>query len=103
MNAVHVLRCRLRVLHLVLLSQSRIGVASGTGIGKVKLEHGRIGMLSRQYLVGAVAVRTPGRAGSSQRMAHTMNARGVLPGRLFMATATIDRLGSHIVVRMLGG
>ena len=47
-----------------------------------------------------MTIRTAGRAGSTQRMTHTVYAGGVLFGGLIVASSAIDRLGREVVVRV---
>ena len=73
-DAVHVLRRRLRELHLVFLGEPGIAVALGAGLRKVEFENGRLPVPGREDVVVAVAVGTGGGAGSTHRAAHPVDA-----------------------------
>ena len=51
----------------------------------------------------AMTIGTARRAGSAQRMTHTVDAGGILFRRLIMAGSAVDRLGRHIVIRVFAG
>jgi hypothetical protein len=101
-NTVHVLRRRLRVLHLVLFGKPGIAVALGARVRKIQFEYGRIGVLYRQDLVRSVAVETAGGAGRPERVTSAVNARGITLCSGLMTRPAIDRLGREVIIRMLG-
>src|SRR5580765_8067225 len=84
MDAVHILRRGLRVLHLVLLRQALVAVAIGAGAGQVQFENWRIDVFRRLDVVRSMAIPTTGGAGSAQRMADPMDAGRVSPGCLLV-------------------
>ena len=59
-DAVHVLRRRLGILHLVFLRQPGVAVAFGAGAGQVQFEDRRFGILGREHVVRAVAIPATG-------------------------------------------
>ena len=102
-DAVHVLRRRLGILHLVFLRQPGVAVAFGAGPGQVQFEDRRRGILGGEHVVRAVAIPATGGAGSAQLVAHAMDAGRVLLDGLLVALDATGRLRRHIVVRVLGG
>src|ERR1043166_8615976 len=98
MNAVHVLGGGLRMLHLVFAGQTGIAMTGSTSLGQVQFKDRRIGVLDGQNVVVAVAIHATCGARGAESVADAVNAGGVLPSRLFMASAAIDRLGRDVIV-----
>ena len=90
-DAVEVLRRGLRMLHLVFLRQVGIVVTLGAGLRQIEFENRRQGIFDRQDVVRAVAVPAIGGAGSAERMAHAVDAGGVILCLLFVAAGAIGR------------
>lgn len=96
MNAVLVLGGSLRVLHLVLLRESRIAVAVGAGARQIQFEDGRVGVFGVQDVVRSVATPATGGAGSAEGVADAVNAgrvifRGLLVVRFGLMAANAGR------------
>ena len=90
-NAVHVLRGRLRKFNLILLGQIRVAVAFRTRGRQVQLVHRALRVFYRQNLVRPVAVPALRRPRGPHRMAHPVNARLVQLLLLVMAAGTVRR------------
>src|ERR1035437_257480 len=101
-DAVHILRRRLRILHLVFLRQPGVAVALGASPGQVQFEDRRRGVFGREHVVRAMAIPATGRAGSAHLVAQAMDARRVLFDGLLVALDATGWLRRHIVVRVLG-
>ena len=96
-DAVHVLRGRLRKFNLVFLGKIRVAVAFRARGRQVQLVHRALGILHRQNFVRTVAVPALRRARGPHRMAHPVDARLVELLFLVMAPAAVRRrnLGMH--------
>ena len=90
-DAVHVLRGRLGILHFVFLRQPWIAVAFGAGVRQVHFENRRSRIIDRQNVMRAVAIPAIGRAGGAERVAHAVDARGVILGLFLVADGAIGR------------
>ena len=100
-DAVQILRRGLRVLDLIFLHQPRIAVTFGAGLGQVELEDRRRRIRHRQNAVRTVAVPAIGRARRAHRMAHAVDARGVILGFFLVAAGTIRRRQVGVVNQFL--
>ena len=91
------------MLHLVFAGQTGIAMTGSTSLGQVQFKDRRIGVLDGQNVVVAVAIHATCGARGAESVADAVNAGGVLPSRLFMASAAIDRLGRDVIVGVFGG
>ena len=90
-DAFHVLRRSLGVLHLVFAGQPGLAVTLRAGPRQVQLEHRRVRIVDRQDVVRAVTVGTFRRARRAHRLAHAMNAGSIFFGLRFVTTAALRR------------
>ena len=90
-DAVEVLRRRLRMFHLIFLRQLGVVMTFGAGLRQIEFENRRGRIFHGQDVVRAVAVPAIGRAGSAERMTHAVDAGRVILSFLFMATGAIRR------------
>ena len=77
MDAVQILRGDLWILHAVLAVYPWIAVAFRTGLREIQFEDWRLGVLHRDHVVRAMAIRASGGRRGAHRLAHTVDAGGV--------------------------
>ena len=101
-DAVHVLRRRLGILHLVFLRQPRVAVAFGAGPGQVQFEDRRLGFLGRQACRASRGNPSNWRRRKRPACGSRHGCWWRTPCFPFVALDATGRLRRHIIVRVLG-